>query len=246
MTKQITEGLLGLGGAESVSIYLLDLDRAQCSLVSAADSPDWIRDSEGRDQRALSDLPFLAEIVATGLPADWLVADEGISSGERALHREDGTAAILVLPLNYADDRLGFVSFEKRLPEPFARRNIDLRTWPPRPSTWCSSASERLNSQRCSPAISSPLLASPKRRSPSADRATCFSAWPGCCVNFWRSIAFISSSGRSPKIAATSWPNRSRWTGKPHWATRLPTRELGRHEVGHYGMLRRAGGDSPI
>ena len=46
MTKQISEGLLGLGGAESVSIYLLDLDRAQCSLVSAADSSDWIRDSK--------------------------------------------------------------------------------------------------------------------------------------------------------------------------------------------------------
>ena len=126
MTQSIAEGLLGVGGSESVSIYLLDPDRAHVHLVSSADAPDWIRASDRRQQRSLSDWPSLEEVITSGAVSNWLVADANISPGERAWYQQDGITAILVLTLSFTDDRLGFITFEKRLPEPFMRRDIDL------------------------------------------------------------------------------------------------------------------------
>src|SRR5215218_10129169 len=126
MTKQITKGLLGLGGSESVGIYLFDPDCAHAHLVSSANAPDWTRDSNQSERRSLSDWPSLEEVIFSGAEANWLVAEASISPGERARYEHDGIAAILALPLTFADDKLGFVLFEKRLPEPFTRRDIDL------------------------------------------------------------------------------------------------------------------------
>ena len=54
------------------------------------------------------------------------MADADISAGERAWYQHDGITAILASAVSFTDDRLGFVTFEKRLPEPFTQRDIDL------------------------------------------------------------------------------------------------------------------------
>jgi diguanylate cyclase (GGDEF)-like protein len=126
MANRIAEGLLGLGGAESVNIFLFDPDRAHVQLISAADSPGWIRDEDRRQRRLLSDWPSLEDAISSGAVVNWLVADANISDSERARYQQNGIAAILMLPLTFADDRLGFVTLEKRLPEAFTRRDIDL------------------------------------------------------------------------------------------------------------------------
>src|SRR4051794_34698160 len=74
MTSRIAEGLLGLGGSESVSIYLFDHDGEHVHLLSSANAPDWTRDSDASELRSLSDWPSLEEVVFSNSGASWLVA----------------------------------------------------------------------------------------------------------------------------------------------------------------------------
>src|SRR6478609_1663889 len=78
MTSRIAEGLLGLGGSESVSIYLFDHDGKHVHLLSCANAPNWTRDSDDSERRSLSDWPSLEEVVFSNSGASWLVAEASI------------------------------------------------------------------------------------------------------------------------------------------------------------------------
>lgn len=126
LLKALTEAAMGIGGAESVGIYLTDPDLRYFTVGWETTQPDWPNTLEPGHRVPLSDWPSTLGVLRSLTPHAWLRSDPAFSEKERARLEDQNVGAQIDVPLIYGGKVLGFLNLFRRELIPFERRDIEL------------------------------------------------------------------------------------------------------------------------
>jgi diguanylate cyclase (GGDEF)-like protein len=126
LLKALCEAAMGIGGAESVGIYLTDPELRWFTVGWEATQPDWPNTLTPGSRIPLSDWPSTLSVLQSLTPRAWLRTDPGFTEKERARLESQQVGAQIDVPLVYGGRVLGFLNLFRRELIPFETRDIEL------------------------------------------------------------------------------------------------------------------------
>ncbi|CAN5699805.1 hypothetical protein BH09CHL1_BH09CHL1_15430 [soil metagenome] len=126
LLKALTEAAMGIGGAESVGIYLTDPELRYFTVGWETTQPDWPNTLTPGTRVSFSDWPSMLAVLRSHTPRAWLRTDPEFSEKERARLELQQIGAQIDVPLVYGGRVLGFLNLFRRQLIPFESRDIEL------------------------------------------------------------------------------------------------------------------------
>lgn len=126
LLRSLTEAAMGIGGAESVGIYLTDPDLRFFTVGWETTQPDWPNTLPRGARVPMSDWPSTLSVLQTLTPRAWLRTDPEFTDKERARLEDQDVGAQIDMPLVYGGKILGFLNLFRRSLVPFESHDIEL------------------------------------------------------------------------------------------------------------------------
>lgn len=126
LLRALTEAAMGIGGAESVGIYLTDPNLRFFTVGWETTVPDWPNTLERGEQLPLNDWPSSLSVLRSLTPKAWLRTDPEFTDKERARLEQQNIGAQIDVPLVYGGMILGFLNLFRREQVPFELRDVEL------------------------------------------------------------------------------------------------------------------------
>ena len=126
LLRALTEAAMGIGGAESVGIYLTDPELRFFEVGWESTQPDWPNSLKPGERAPLSDWPSSLSVLRSLTPKTWLRTDPEFTDKERARMERQNIGAQIEVPLVYGRKILGFLNLFRRDIIPFESRDVEL------------------------------------------------------------------------------------------------------------------------
>lgn len=126
LLKALTRAAMGIGGAESVGIYLTDPELRYFTVGWEETQTDWPNTLIPGSRVPLGDWPSTLSVLRTLSPRAWLRTDPELSEKERTRLESQQVGAQIDVPLVYGGNVLGFLNLFRRDLIPFEIRDIEL------------------------------------------------------------------------------------------------------------------------
>jgi len=126
LLRALTEAAIGIGGAESVGIYLTDPELRFFEVGWETTLPDWPSTLKSGERAPLSDWPSSLTVLRSLAPKARLRTDPDFTDKERERMERQNIGAQIEVPLVYGGKILGFLNLFRRAVLPFESRDVEL------------------------------------------------------------------------------------------------------------------------
>jgi diguanylate cyclase (GGDEF)-like protein len=128
LMQAVAEASVGIGGAESAGIYLLDEDRRSFTVGWEATVPEWPDVQPAGVRLPLGQWHGMVRAMDEGIAVPWVLGDPFLSAFEQQHYEREEVGSGIDVPLLRGGDTLGFLKLFRRARERWSERDIVIAT----------------------------------------------------------------------------------------------------------------------
>ena len=128
LMQAATEASVGIGGAESAGIYLLDDDRRSFTVGWEATVPEWPGVQPAGVRLALGQWYGMVRAMEQGTAVPWVHGDSFLSQFEQEHYEREGVGSGIDVPLVRGGETVGFLKLFRRARETWSERDVTIAT----------------------------------------------------------------------------------------------------------------------
>jgi diguanylate cyclase (GGDEF)-like protein len=126
MLRAVAETCVGIGGAESAGVYLLEPDRTSFRVGWEATVPDWPHVRAAGDLIPLAEWHGMVRALEMGEPISWKRSDPLLSDFEHRHYLAEGVGSGIDVPLVCRNETLGFLKLFRREETEWNTRDVTI------------------------------------------------------------------------------------------------------------------------
>ena len=128
LLQAVAEASVGIGGAESAGIYLLDDDQRSFTVGWEATVPEWPDVWPAGVRLMLGQWHGMVRALEQGTPVAWIRGDAVLSAFEQRHYEQEGVGSGIDVPLVCGGETLGFLKLFRQAQEPWTARDVTIAT----------------------------------------------------------------------------------------------------------------------